>query len=81
MILLLLSGPALDGCRTLHAGPPVVTGRENGGLMTKRARAKRQPDRPIADDLSVSWVIAEIFREIKPGDAWRCEWRDVPEGR
>jgi hypothetical protein len=81
VMLLLACGSPTGGCRTLYAGPPVVSSRENDELRTKRVRAKRAPDQLIAEDLSVCWVIPEVFRRINPGDAWRCAWRYVPDGR
>jgi hypothetical protein len=81
VIFLLGCGSLINGCRTLYGGSPVVRSRENDGLLTKRVRAKREPDQLIAEDLSVCWVIPEVFRGIRPGDAWRCAWRYVPEER
>lgn len=80
-ILLLAWGSALDGCRTLYGGPPLVAARENDRLLTKRVRAKREPGELIAEDLSVCSVVPDVWRGIKPGDAWRCAWRHLPEGR
>ncbi|MFN2564229.1 MAG: hypothetical protein ABR499_04370 [Gemmatimonadaceae bacterium] len=71
-------GVSLSGCRALYQSPPVVG--EGDGLRTKRVRDKREPDRLIADDLTVCWVVAEVFAGIKPGDVWRCTWRPVPSG-
>ncbi len=78
LLLLLISAVGLGGCRSLHQGPPMVG--EGDGLRTKRVRAKREPDRLIAEDLSVCWVIPEVFASIKPGDPWRCDWRHIPPG-
>jgi hypothetical protein len=69
----------LGACRQLYSGPPVV--RERDDWITKRVRAKREPDRLIAEDLSVCWVIPEIFARIEAGDAWRCDWRHLPTGQ
>lgn len=68
-----LIGPG--ACRQLYTGPPVVTNRGSDGLVAKRVRAKREPDRLIAEDLSVCWVIPEVFAGVKPGDLWRCAWQ------
>jgi hypothetical protein len=68
----------LGACRQLYTGPPVVTNRGGDGLVAKRVRAKREPDRLIAEDLSVCWVIPEVFAGVKAGDVWRCAWRIVP---
>jgi hypothetical protein len=74
-IVMLILGIAsgAGACRQLYSGPPVVG--ETDGLVTKRVRARREPDRLIAEDLSVCWVIPDVFAGIKPGDAWRCAWR------
>jgi hypothetical protein len=77
--LLLASMSGVGACRQLYSGPPVV--RERDDWVTKRVRAKREPDRLIAEDLSVCWVVPEIFAKIKPGDAWPCDWRHVPTGQ
>ena len=77
--LLLASMSTFTACRQLYNGPPVVG--EGDGLMTKRVRAKREPDRLIAEDLSVCWVIPEVFAGVQPGAAWRCAWRHVPRGQ
>ena len=75
-----VSGPT--ACRQLYSGPPVVRDRDDrDGLVTKRVRAKREPDRLIAEDLSVCWVIPEVYAGVKPGDHWRCAWRHIPEGQ
>jgi hypothetical protein len=77
--LLLASMSTPTACHQLYSGPPVVG--EGDGLMTKRVRAKREPDRLIAEDLSVCWVIPEVFAGVQPGAAWRCAWRHVPRGQ
>jgi uncharacterized membrane protein len=77
---LLLAGlSGLGACRQLYSGPPVV--RERDDWITKRVRAKREPDRLIAEDLSVCWVVPDVFANIRPGDAWRCDWRHIPTGQ
>jgi uncharacterized membrane protein len=68
----------LGSCRSLYQSPSVPG--EIGGVVTKVVRAKREPDRLIAEDLSVCWVIPEVFAGIKPGDHWRCDWRRIPSG-
>jgi hypothetical protein len=77
--LLVASMSGMEACRQLYPGPPVVG--EGDGLITKRVRAKREPDRLIAEDLSVCWVIPEVFAGVQPGAAWRCAWRHVPRGQ
>ena len=57
------------GCRSSFYGLPME------GLQTKVVRAKREPDRLIAEDLTVCWVIPEVFASIRPGDHWRCDWQ------
>ena len=76
-LAILLAGVAgPSACRQLYNGPPVVVDRSDDGMVrTKRVRAKREPDRLIAEDLSVCWVIPDVFAGIKPGDHWRCDWR------
>jgi hypothetical protein len=81
LVLLLGGGGTMAGCRQLYGGPPVVVDRGSDGLVTKRVRAKRDPDRLIADDLSICWVVADVYAGIKPGDHWRCAWRHVPDGQ
>ncbi len=78
--LLVASLSALTGCRQLYSGPPVVVTREVEPMQTKRVRAKREPDRLIAEDLSVCFVIPEVFAGVKAGDSWRCAWRYLPSG-
>jgi hypothetical protein len=74
------AGPS--ACRQLYSGPPVVRDRhDRDDVVTKRVRAKREPDRLIAEDLSVCWVIPEVYEGIKPGDHWRCAWRHIPGGQ
>jgi hypothetical protein len=81
VVALLLAGMSgLEACRQLYSGPPVVRERD-GTWATKRVRAKREPDRLIAEDLSVCWVVPQVFANIKPGDSWRCDWRHVPTGQ
>jgi hypothetical protein len=77
--LLVAGASALGACRQLYSGPPVVGERDD--LVTKRVRAKREPDRLIAEDLSVCWVIPEVFAGVQPGAHWRCAWRHVPRGQ
>jgi hypothetical protein len=81
--LLFASMLALGACRQLYSGPPVVSDRDRDrdGVSTKRVRAKREPDRLIAEDLSVCWVIPEVFAGVQPGVLWRCAWRHVPDGQ
>jgi hypothetical protein len=79
--LLILGAGVLGGCRQLYSGPPAVMGRSTDGLVTKVVRAKRDPDRLIAQDLSVCWVLPEVYAGIRPGDHWRCDWRHIPEGQ
>jgi hypothetical protein len=80
--LLLVAGvTSLGACRQLYSGPPVVTDRGSDCMATKVVRAKREPDRVIANDLTVCWVIPDVFARIHPGDHWRCDWRVVPEGQ
>ncbi len=79
--LLFASMAGLGACRQLYSGPPVVADRNTDRLSTKRVRAKRDPDRLIAEDLSVCWVIPEVFVGVQPGAFWRCAWRHVPEGQ
>ncbi len=80
IVALLFAGmPGLGACRQLYSGPPVV--RERDDWVTKRVRAKREPDRLVAEDLSVCWVAPDVFANIKPGDAWRCDWRHLPTGQ
>jgi hypothetical protein len=80
VLALLLAGmPGAGACRQLYSGPPVVG--ESDGLVTKRVRAKREPNRLIAEDLSVCWVIPDVFATVQPGAAWRCAWRHVPRGQ
>jgi hypothetical protein len=82
VVLLLLAGSAIfGGCRQLYGGPPVVTERGSDRMATKVVRAKREPDRLIAQDLTVCWVTPDLFAHIRPGDHWRCEWLVVPEGQ
>jgi len=79
IILLVGCVPVWSACRQVYGGPPVV-GRTDG-LLTKRVRAKREPNELIAEDLTVCSVIPEVYAGIRPGDSWRCAWRYVPEGR
>jgi hypothetical protein len=79
--LLLASMAVVGGCRQLYSGPPVVSERGRDDWSTKRVRAKREPDRLIAEDLSVCWVARDLFTSIQAGAAWRCAWRHVPEGQ
>ena len=79
--ILLGSMSGLGACRQLYSGPPVVADRNVDRLSTKRVRAKREPDRLIAEDLSVCFVIPEVYASVQPGAAWRCAWRHVPEGQ
>ena len=80
--LVLLSGGGLGACRQLYSGPPVVVDRSNRDvLITKIVRTKREPDRLIAQDMSVCWVAPDVFASIRPGAHWRCDWRHVPEGQ
>lgn len=82
VLFLCVAGTAnLGACRQLYGGPPVVTGRGGDRMTTKAVRAKREPDRLIAQDLTVCWVAPDIFPSIRPGDHWRCEWRVVPQGQ
>jgi hypothetical protein len=82
VVLLLLAGSAgLGACRQLYSGPPVVSERYGDRMTTKAVRAKREPDRLIAQDLTVCWVAPDVFTRIRAGDHWRCEWRVVPEGQ
>jgi hypothetical protein len=81
VVLLFASTPGLGACRQLYSGPPVVADRNVERLSTKRVRAKREPDRLIAEDLSVCFVIPEVFAGVQPGATWRCAWRHVPEGQ
>jgi hypothetical protein len=81
LVLLLASGATISACRQLYGGPPVVMDRGADRMVTKAVRAKREPDRLIAEDLTVCWVAVEVFAGIKPGDHWRCEWRVVPRGQ
>jgi hypothetical protein len=82
VVLLLLAGSAgLGACRQLYSGPPVVSERYGDRMTTKAVRAKREPDRLIAQDLTVCWVALDVFMRIRTGDHWRCEWRVVPEGQ
>jgi hypothetical protein len=77
IVTVMLSGAVgLGSCRSLFQSPSVPG--EIGGVVTKVVRAKREPDRLIAEDLSVCWVIPEVFAGIKPGDHWRCDWRRIP---
>lgn len=73
---------SIGGCRQLYGGPPVVTDRASAdGLVTKVVRTKREPDRLIAQDLSVCWVVPDVFASIRAGDHWRCDWRHIPNGQ
>jgi hypothetical protein len=69
---------ALGGCYAYYESAPGVADRR--GMRTKRVLAKREPDRLIAEDLTVCWVIPDVFAGIKPGDVWRCDWQVVPSG-
>jgi hypothetical protein len=80
-LLVLAASPGVEGCRQLYSGPPVVSERYGDRMTTKAVRAKREPDRLIAQDLTVCWVAPDIFTRIRAGDHWRCEWRVVPEGQ
>jgi hypothetical protein len=75
--IVLSSAVGLSGCRSLYQAPPAV---DTDGMVTKVVRAKREPDRLIAEDLSVCWVIPDVFAGIKPGDRWRCDWQRIPPG-
>jgi hypothetical protein len=75
VVALLATVGASAACRQLYSGPPVVRDRGSDRLVTKVVRAKREPDRLIAEDLSVCWVIPDVFAGIRPGDHWRCDWR------
>ena len=82
LVLLLLAATAgVGACRQLYSGPPVVSERYGDRMSTKPVRAKREPDRLIAQDLTVCWVAPDVFASIRTGDHWRCEWRVVPEGQ
>jgi hypothetical protein len=81
LIAALVSTEIIGGCRQLYMGPPAVPTRSGDSLVTKVVRAKREPDRLIAEDLSVCWVLPEVFRGIRAGDHWRCDWRYIPEGQ
>jgi len=78
LVVALSSAVGLGGCRSLYQAPPAVP--DTDGMVTKVVRAKREPDRLIAEDLSVCWVIPEVFAGIKPGDRWRCDWQRIPPG-
>ena len=78
MTVALGSAVGMGSCRSLYQTPSVPG--EIGAVVTKVVRAKREPDRLIAEDLSVCWVLPEVFAGIKPGDHWRCDWRRVPSG-
>jgi hypothetical protein len=80
-LVILFGTGALGACRHLYSGPPVVTDRNVERLSTKRVRAKLEPDRLIAEDLSVCFVIPEVFASVQPRATWRCAWRHVPEGQ
>ena len=80
ILLVVGSAPVWSACRQVYGGPPVA-GRQSEGLLTKRVRAKREPNELIAEDLTVCSVIPEVYASIRPGDAWRCAWRYVPDGR
>ena len=75
VVALLATVGGSAACRQLYSGPPVVRDRGSDRLVTKVVRAKREPDRLIAEDLSVCWVIPDVFAGIRPGDHWRCDWR------
>ena len=79
VVLIACAGIA-GACRQLYMGPPIVPTQSGDGLVTKVVRAKREPDRLIAQDLSVCWVLPEVFAGIRAGDHWRCDWRHIPEG-
>jgi hypothetical protein len=82
VLLFLASAVGIGACRQLYGGPPIVTDRTSAdGLVTKVVRAKREPDRLIAQDLSVCWVVPDVFASIRAGDHWRCDWRHVPTGQ
>lgn len=82
MLLLLTSVAGLGACRQLYGGPPVLTERTSPDRQsTKVVRAKQDPNRLIAQDLSVCWVAPHVFASIRAGDHWRCDWRLVPEGQ
>jgi hypothetical protein len=80
-LLLVASVAGLGACRQLYSGPPVITDRGSDRMATKVVRAKREPDRLIANDLTVCWVVPDVFAGINPGDHWRCDWRVVPKGQ
>ena len=67
----------LGGCFAFYQSAPGVM---DGGVQTKRVLAKREPDRLIADDLTVCWVIPDVFKGVKPGDVFHCNWQVVPAG-
>jgi hypothetical protein len=81
VLLLVAASAGVGACRQLYSGPPVVSERYGDRMTTKAVRAKREPDRLIAQDLTVCWVAPEVFPRIRAGDHWRCEWRVVPEGQ
>jgi hypothetical protein len=68
----------LGGCYAYYETAPGVADRD--GLRTKVVLTKREPDRLIAGDLTVCWVIPEVYAGIRPGDHWRCNWQVVPSG-
>lgn len=68
----------LGGCRSLYYNPAIVG--EGDGARTKVVLAKREPDRLIAEDLTVCWVVPDVFKGVRPGDHWRCDWRYIPPG-
>jgi hypothetical protein len=75
LALLLAAVGGSAACRQLYSGPPVVRDSNSDRLVTKVVRAKREPNELIAEDLTVCWVIPEVFAGIRPGDHWRCDWR------
>ncbi len=81
VLLLVAASASVGACRQLYSGPPVVSERYGDRMTTKAVRAKREPDRLIAQDLTVCWVAPDVFTRISAGDHWRCEWRVVPEGQ
>jgi hypothetical protein len=81
-LMLVASSATVGACRQLYGGPPIVTDRASADdLVTKVVRAKREPDRLIAQDLSVCWVVPDVFASVRAGDHWRCDWRHIPNGQ
>jgi hypothetical protein len=78
LLLLAVGAVGLGGCSAYYQRGLGVADRN--GMQTKRVLTKREPDRLIADDLTVCWVVPDVYAGIRAGDHWRCNWQVVPSG-